>query len=379
MAEDRINFLHETCTILIFNYLLFVKRYLHWTFIAPCISWAVYFFDHAPSQLWLQLVVAVLLISSVLSAVHHSEVIAHRVGEPFGTVVLAISITAIEVSLIITLMLGGGEQAKFLARDTVFSAVMLIMNGLLGACLLIGGIRHREQFFQRTSANTALVSLVAIIVLTFLLPNYTTSIEGPRYNTAQLAFVSVACLIIYGSFLLIQTVRHKEYFITPEESGDDNTKHHPSKADTMVSVLMLLVSLAIVVLMAKSLSPAITTGLENAGLPESLVGVVIAAVILLPEGIAAVKAARQNKLQTSINLTLGSALASIGLTIPAVALIAVLFDMDLVLGIDTKATALVVLSVFTVMLSLNRGKTNVLYGIVLIVNLLAYIFTIIFP
>lgn len=379
MVDDRFDFFPEACTILIFSYLLIVKRFLHWTYIAPFISWAVYFFDHAPSQVGLQLIVAALLISSVLSAVHHSEVIAHRVGEPFGTVVLAISITAIEVSLIIALMMGGGEQAKFLARDTVFSAVMLIMNGLLGACLLIGGIRHREQFFQRTSANTALVSLVAIIVLTFLLPNYTTSIEGPSYNTAQLIFVSLACLVIYGSFLLIQTVRHKEYFITPEESTDNKNAHHPSKSDSIVSLLMLLVSLAIVVLLAKSLSPAISTGLENAGLPESLVGVVIAAVILLPEGIAAIKAAQRNKLQTSINLTLGSALASIGLTIPAVAVIAVMFDMELVLGIDTKATALVVLSIFTVMLSLNRGKTNVLYGIVLIVNLLAYIFTIIFP
>ena len=336
-------------------------------------------FDRAPASGWLQLIVAILLVGSVLAAVHHSEVIAHRVGEPFGTVVLAISITAIEVSLIVTLMLGGGEQTRFLARDTVFSAVMLIMNGLLGACLLIGGIRHREQFFQRSSANTALVSLVAIIVLTFLLPNYTTSIKGPSYNTAQLIFISVACLFIYGSFLLIQTVRHKEYFITPEEPDDDKLVHHPGKADTFFSLMMLLISLTIVVLQAKSLSPAITTAIENAGLPESLVGVVIAAVILLPEGIAAIKAARRNKLQTSINLTLGSALASIGLTIPTVAVIAVVFDMQLVLGIDPKATALVMLSIFTVMLSLNKGKTNVLYGVVLIINLLAYIFTIIFP
>lgn len=356
------------------------NKLLIWTNVSPILAWIFYLNGMISNGVVFELLGGFLLISSVLAAVHHSEVVAHKVGEPFGTIILAIAITIIEVALIISLMLVGGDKTIYLARDTVFAAVILIFNGILGLCLLLGGFRHREQFFDRSSVNTALVSLLAITVLTLVLPNYTTSIPGPIYSTPQMIFVAFACLIIYGVFLFIQTVRHRDYFL-PADCSENNTSHSapPTNKETAISFVSLIACLGIVVLLAKGISPVVEQVIANAGLPQSLVGVIIAGVVLLPEGIAAVQAARKNRLQTSINLALGSALASIGLTIPSVVLICILFDIDVILGIDTKPMILMLLSFFTVMLSLSKGKTNILYGAVLLINLTAYIFTVIFP
>ena len=215
------------------------------------------------------------------------------------------------------------------------------------------------------------------MVLTLILPNYTTSIRGPVYTKPQLIFVAVACLVVYGSFLLVQTVRHRNYFMP--ENDDEEHVEPPTNRQTLMSLATLIACLGIVVLLAKSLSPAIEEIVQDAGLPKSLVGIIIAAVVLLPEGIAAIKAARRNDIQTSLNLSLGSALASIGLTIPAVAVVCSLYNLPLVLGLDIKSTVLLALSVFIAMLALSKGKTNILYGVVLLVNLAAYIFTIIYP
>ena len=333
-----------------------------------------------------ELVAGFFLVSSVLSAVHHAEVIAHRVGEPFGTIILALCITIIEVALIVSLMIAGGEQAAALARDTVFAAVMLILNGILGICILIGGVKFHEQYFARTSAITYLVSLVAILTLTLILPNYTISESGLYYNVPQLLFVSIACLIIYGVFLMVQTVRHRNYFIILERDKDSNKFieldediHHVSNHSFGFSLIILLISLATVVFMAKGLSPSIEGMVASIGAPKSLVGIIIAAVVLLPEGMAAIRAARRNQIQSSLNLALGSALASIGLTIPVVSVFCIVYDIPFVLGLDKKSIVLLALSVFTVMLSLSRGKTNILYGTVLLVNLAAYIFTVLVP
>ncbi len=355
-----------------------MKHYLNWTYMLPLAAWLYYFLDFNQYGTFFQIFGAFLLIGSVLGAVHHSEVVAHKVGEPFGTIILAVAITIIEVALIISLMIVGGETTRALARDTVFAAVMLILNGILGACILIGGFKHREQYFAKSSANTALVSLVAILVLTLVLPNYTTSIQGPIYTEAQLMFVAFACLVIYGTFLLIQTVRHREYFLSDDDQEHIGA-HPPANQKPLVSLLFLVICLGIVVLLAKGLSPAIEGMIKDAGLPASLVGIVIAFVVLLPEGIAAISAARKNRLQTSINLGLGSALASIGLTIPSVAIVCYIYDIDIILGLDLKSMVLLALSVFTVMLSLSKGKTNILYGTVLLVILAAYIFITIFP
>ncbi|MBP7173721.1 MAG: ionic transporter y4hA [Cloacibacterium sp.] len=354
-----------------------LKKLFQWTLLFPVFAWILYLSGLADDNAWFEMLSGALLVVSVLSAVHHAEVVAHKVGEPFGTIILAIAITIIEVALIISLMVAGGEGAIFLARDTVFAAIMLILNGILGACLLVGGVKYHEQFFAKSSANTALISLVAILVLTLILPNYTTSIRGPVYTKPQLIFVAVACLVVYGSFLLVQTVRHRNYFMP--ENDDEEHVEPPTNRQTLMSLATLIACLGIVVLLAKSLSPAIEEIVQDAGLPKSLVGIIIAAVVLLPEGIAAIKAARRNDIQTSLNLSLGSALASIGLTIPAVAVVCSLYNLPLVLGLDIKSTVLLALSVFIAMLALSKGKTNILYGVVLLVNLAAYIFTIIYP
>jgi Ca2+:H+ antiporter len=275
-------------------------------------------------------------------------------------------------------MLSGSAETASLARDTVFSAVMLILNGIVGLCLFIGGLKFHEQVFSKHSATIALVSLTAIVILTLIFPSFTTSELGPYYSTPQLVFVSIACLIIYSFFLFAQTTRHREYFLSNDEKEHTLTISI-SKGMFATSLIFLLVSLSVVVLLAKSLSPTIEAIVIGYDLPEALVGVVIAAVILLPEGIAAIIAAQKNKLQTSLNLALGSALASIGLTIPSVSLVSSLYHMDLILGLDIKSIILLALSVFIVMLSLASGRTNIVYGVVLLVNLAAFIFLIIYP
>ncbi|MFC7346477.1 calcium:proton antiporter [Chryseobacterium zhengzhouense] len=355
-----------------------LKDFLHYTYIFPVLAVIYYFLNLMGTGVVFDVIAGILLTGSVLSAVHHAEVVAHKVGEPYGTIILALCITIIEVALIISLMVAGGEQAITLARDTVFAAVMIILNGIIGICVLVGGVKYYEQFFARTSATTYLVSIVSILVITLVLPNFTSSVNGPFYNDAQLIFVSIACLVIYGVFLMVQTVRHRNYFIVPdEESGEEH--YTPNKTQAIFSFFFLVICLIIVVLMAKGLSKTIEDMVQSVGAPKSLVGVIIAAVILLPEGLAAIRAARNNQIQSSLNLALGSALASIGLSIPAVSVVCIMYDIPLVLGLDKKDIILLTLSVFIVMLSLSRGKTNILYGTVLLVNLAAYIFTVIVP
>ncbi len=355
------------------------KNLLHWTIIFPLVSGIFYlggFLNNTPLS---NITGAVLLFMSVLAAVHHAEVVAHKVGEPYGTIILAICITILEVGLIISFMLSGSEGALTYARDTVFAAVMLILNGILGICIWIGSRKYKEQFFMRSSATSYLVSLVAILVLTLILPNYTSSIRGPFYTESQLIFISLACLFIYGTFLMFQTVRHRNYFIVEEPDHTTHEADPPDLPKTLISLVLLIICLAVVIFMAKGLSPVIENFVENIGAPRELVGVIIASVVLLPEGLAAIRAAKNNQIQSSINLGLGSALASVGLTIPAVSVVCIVYDIPFVLGLDMKSIILLALSVFIVMLSLSRGKTNHLYGTVLLVNLAAYIFTVIVP
>ncbi len=351
-----------------------------WTIVAPVLAWLAYISISTDKSIWLTLLLAFVLIASVLAAVHHAEVVAHRVGEPFGTLLLAVAITIIEVALIVSLMVAGGPETTALARDTVFAAVMIILNGIIGICLLVGGARYKQQVFGLQGVSAALVALTAILVLTLILPNYTTSVEGPQYSGGQLIFVAIVSLILYGAFVLVQTVRHRDFFLPQQATSNEDVHADPPSALTaIVSTVLLLACLGAVVLLAKSLAPAIENGVENLGAPKSLVGVIIAGVVLLPEGLAAFHAARKNRLQTSLNLALGSALASIGLTIPAVAVVSIFTGMTITLGIDLKSTVLLLLSVFTIMLSLGTGRTNILQGVVLLVIFMAYLFTTIFP
>ncbi len=329
---------------------------------------------------WYMLVAAAALFGGVTAAVHHAEVVAHRVGEPFGTLLLAIAITVIEVALIVSLMLSGGPAATALARDTVFAAVMLILNGMVGLCLLVGGSRFHEQTFGQYGVSAALATLAAISVLTMVLPNFTTTKPGPFYSPSQLGFIAVVSMVLYGTFVLVQAVRHRDYFL-PKDAADDHASHAepPSNNVALASLALLLISLVGVVMLAKALAPTIEHGVLAMGAPNALVGIIVATVVLLPEGVAALRAAHSNRLQTSLNLALGSALASIGLTIPAVALVSLMTGWTLTLGLDIKSTVLLMLSLMVATLSLGTGRTTVLQGTVHLVILAVYLFTTIVP
>nr|WP_315496179.1 ionic transporter y4hA [uncultured Rhodoferax sp.] len=329
---------------------------------------------------WWVALLAAGLVGTVLSAVHHAEVVAHKVGEPYGTLVLALAITVIEVALIVSMMLAGGPETTALARDTVFAAVMLILNGIVGICLLAGGSRYREQTFGQLGVSASLTTLAAIAVLTLVLPNYTTSVIGPVYSPSQLAFVAIVSLVLYGTFVLVQAVRHRDYFLPPDAKTDEEAHANPPSGKlAATSAGLLLLGLVAVVLLAKALAPTIEAAVANAGAPKAVVGIIIAMVVLLPEGLAAYRAARANRLQTSLNLALGSALASIGLTIPAVAIVSLATGWTLTLGLDIKSSVLLLLSLFVSSLSLSTGRTTVLQGVVHLVLLATYLFTTIVP
>ncbi len=320
------------------------------------------------------------LIASVIAAVHFAEVVAHRVGEPYGTLLLAVAVTVIEVALIVALMLAGGPAATALARDTVFAAVMIILNGIVGACLLVGGSRFGEQSFSLKGVSASLATLAAIVVLTLVLPNYTTTVPGPFYSASQLGLIAVVSLFLYGAFVFVQAVRHRDYFLPANAAaGEDVHAAPPSARRAAISAALLLLCLGSVVTLAKLISPMVEAGVTSMGAPQALVGVIIATVVLLPEGVAALRAARRNRLQTSLNLALGSALASIGLTIPTVAIVSLATGWPLTLGIDAKSTVLLVLSLMVATLSLGTGRTTVLQGAVHLVIFAVYLFTTIVP
>ena len=314
---------------------------------------------------------ALLLGGAVFAAVHHAEIVALRVGEPFGSVILAVAVTVIEVALIVSIMLSAPDGATEVARDTVFAAVMIVLNGIVGLCLLVGGLRHHEQGFHAHGASAALGVLGTLATLVLILPNYTQTTPGPVYAPPQLVFVAIVSLALYALFLFVQTVRHRSYFLDAEADAD--THEPPGNRVVAMSAALLLVSLVAVILLAKTLSPAVDRAIAAAGLPDACVGIVIAAVVLLPEGMAAFRAAQANRLQTSLNLALGSALASIGLTIPAVTVVALALGIPLALGLQAQHIVLLVLSLFASTLTLAAGRTTVLQGGVHVVIFAAFL------
>lgn len=355
-----------------------------WSIIFPLLSLVLLFFSSSIlNTSFGAILLGATLISSVLAAVHHAEVIAHKVGEPFGTIILALAITVIEVSLIVSLMLSEDSTTpSVLARDTVFAAIMIILTGIIGICLITGSFRYREQNFIQQGVSTALITLIAISILTLVLPNFTTSEGIGEYSDSQLIFVAIISLILYGGFISVQTIRHRNFFLADLDENATSSQllvDPPNMKTTITSLLLLVGALIAVVLLSKKLSPTIEHIVMDLGAPKSLVGIIIATVILLPEGLAAYKAARQDRLQTSLNLALGSALASIGLTIPAVAIVCYFTGMHVTLGLDAKSVLLLVLSLFTVFLSLNSGRTNIQQGIVLLTLFATYLFTTVVP
>jgi Ca2+:H+ antiporter len=352
-----------------------------WTWVSPLAGWLLLAASLVLAHPLFVLALGTVLVACVLAAVHHAEVVAHRVGEPFGTLVLALAVTVIEVALIVSLMLASGDAAAALARDTIFAAIMIILNGMVGLCLLVGGSRHGEQAFGLYGVNAALATLAAMSVMTLILPNTTTTVAGPMYSASQLVLIAIVSLVLYGSFVFVQTIRHRDYFL-PRPRAEHDVEAHAVPPGTLVAALsaaLLLACLGAVVLLAKALSPTIEAAINAAGAPKAVVGIIIAAIVLLPESLAALRAARLNRLQTSLNLALGSALASIGLTIPAVALVALATGWTLVLGLDLKGMVLLALSLLVATLSLGTGRTTVLQGTVHLVIFAVYLFTTIVP
>ena len=325
---------------------------------------------------------AVLLIAAVINAVHQAEVIAHKTGEPLGTLVLAVSVTIIEVALIVSIMLSAGANGALIARDSVFAAIMIVMNGVIGISIFLGGLRHRVLLFRVEGTNSSLAVLIALAVLTLIMPNFTTTTSGPTFSNSQLMLAGVLSLVLYGTFIFVQTVRHRDYFLPQEESEQANPQSHapaPSNAKTLISGVLLLISLVAVVLLAKALSPSIEHAIDKMGAPRSVVGLAIALLVLLPEGVAAARAAMTNRLQTSLNLSLGSALASIGLTIPAVAFVSIVFDMPLSLGVDVLGMTFLGLTFLLSILTIAIGRATVLQGVVHLVVFAAYLFLSLVP
>ena len=338
----------------------------HWTVVLPVVA------SVALVATWgrdlpggVVIVVAVLLAGAVVAAVHHAEVVALRVGEPFGSLVLAVAVTVIEVALIVTLMITGDDaKTQSLARDTVFAAVMITCNGILGICLLVATARRHVAVFNAEGTGGALATVATLATLSLVLPSVTTSRPGPEFSTGQLTFAALASLALYGVFVAVQTGRHRDYFLPITSTGevitDEEHADPPTNRTALVSLGLLLLALVAVVGDAKAVSPSIESAVEKAGFPPPFVGVVIALLVLLPETLAAIRAARRDRVQTSLNLALGSAMASIGLTIPAIAVSMIWLDGPLVLGLGTSQIVLLGLTVLVGVLTVVPGRATLL-------------------
>ena len=350
-----------------------------WAVVVPLLAVAAIFVGQ-PASAPVAIVCAILLAGAIMAAVYNAEVLAHYLGEPFGTLTLALAVTIIEVALIVSIMLTEGSAAQTLARDTLMAAIMITINAIVGICLLAGGRRHHEQTYTQTGVSAGLAMLATLSVLTLILPNFTTSVPGPFYTAQQLVFVAVVSLVIYGTFVVAQTIRHRDYFIHHIEDADDHAHEADVTRPTALAAgVVLAIALVGVVLLAKNLSPLIGVAVEAAGAPRALVGVIFASLILAPEGLAALRAAKANRVQNSLNLAIGSALAAVGLTIPAVATVALVLDLDLELGLEMRNVVLLALTLLVATLTLSRGRTTMVQGVIHLVIFATWLFTTIVP
>lgn len=331
---------------------------------------------------------ALVHVAVVMTAVTHAEAIAHRIGEPFGTLVLAVAVTVIEVALIVTLMLTEGEQAAPLARDTVFAAVMIVCNGMVGVCLVLAARRSNVVTFSEQGAYAMLGTVLTLATLSLVMPRFTSSTPGPTFSGPQLAFSAIASATVYAIFVFVQTRRLRWMFVDTEAQvapldtdvppgGDSGVRTTPR--DLTGRLVLLLVSLIAVVGLAKTLSPSIKDAIFWAGAPQSFVGVVIAVMVLLPESLAAFRAASRGEMQTSLNLSLGSALASIGLTIPAIAIASIWLEGEIMLGLGNKEIVLLAMTAIVSMLTFGSGRATVLQATHHLVVFAAFVFLAIVP
>jgi Ca2+:H+ antiporter len=347
-----------------------------WTWLIPALSIAVLGGALvAGVGPWLAIVCGAVLVGAVIAAVHHAEVVAHRVGEPFGTLVLALAVTVIEASLILSLMIAGGEDAAVIPRDTIYAAVMIICNGVVGICVLVGGLAHHEQTFRVEGSGGGLAALIVMSSLALVLPDFTITTGVGTYSRAQLVFAAVTSTVLWAIFVFVQTISHRDYFLPAADKA--NAEAHaspPTNLQAAASFGLLIVCLVAVVGLAKVLSPTIEDVIIKAGAPKAVIGIVIAMLVLLPETWAAVRAALANRLQTSMNLAIGSALATIGLTIPVVAITALLFGLPLTLGLDAKGLVMLAITFLISAVTLGTGRTHVMQGAVHLVIFATFLF-----
>ena len=358
----------------------------HWPHAAPFLAALVALYSWGQPLGWGLIAASSLaLVLAVLASVHHAEVIAHKVGEPYGTLVLALAVTIIEVALIVSIMLADGASnnaspTASLPRDTIYAAIMIICNGVVGLCILLGGMRHREQSFRIEGAHSGLAALATLAGLVLVLPNYTTSSPEGTYTSSQLVFAALSSVALWAVYVFIQTVRHRDYFL-PAMAQHDETVHAapPSGWRTATSFVLLLIALITVVALAKWLSPSLEAGLRAVDAPVQMVGILIALLVLLPETLAALRAAHADRLQTSMNLALGSALASIGLTIPSVVALSVWLGLPLTLGLETKDNAMLALTFGVSSITLGSGRTHVMHGAIHLCLFAAFLFLTLVP
>lgn len=324
------------------------------------------------------------MLWGTFAVVRHADGLAERLGEPYGTLILTMSATAIEVAMISTVMLHGANNPT-LARDTMFAVLMIVLNGMAGLTLLVGALRHREQYFNLQGAGAFLNLLVPLSVLGLVLPNYTTSSAGPTLAPAQQLFLVAASVTLYGIFLTIQTVRHQSYF---QHGGGARASHHVAGSvagehaahpPSAWHALGIVAALLPVVLLAEGLAAYVDHAIENLRAPAALSGVLIALLILAPEALGALRAAWADHLQRSINICLGSALATISLTVPAVLLIGLVTGRSVELGLGPLGTTLLALTLLVSLITFASGHTNVLQGAVHLVLFLSYVFLILVP
>jgi Ca2+:H+ antiporter len=348
----------------------------HWTTLAPLAATALLVLTSAIGELpWLLVGCGAALIAAVLAAVHHAEVIAHRVGEPLGTLVLALAVTVIEAALLLSLLVAGGAGMETLPRDTVYATVMIITTGVVGLCTMIGGLTHREQSFRVDGAGGGLAALIVLAVVTLVLPDYTITTGVGTYSRAQSLFAAVVSAALWGIFVFVQTVRHRDYFLPHDDHAPpDEHALPPSRRQAILSFVLLLVALVAVVGLAKVLSHPLEEFVEAFHLPRGVVGIVVAMVVLLPETWAAIRAAHANRLQSSMNLAIGSALATIGLTVPVVVFFATAYGLPLVLGLDPKDIVLLATALLVSVVTLGTGRTSMMQGAVHLVLFATYLF-----
>jgi Ca2+:H+ antiporter len=361
-----------------------LPKVLSWTVVVPVLAIVLLAFTWGNKiSALLEVAVALALAGAVLAAVNHAEIVAHRVGEPFGSLVLAVAVTIIEVGLIVTLMISGGPATASLARDTVFAAVMITCNGIVGIALLIGALRFHITVFNAEGSGAALATVTTLATLSLVLPTFSISRPGPEFTPAQLTFAAIASLLLYAVFVLTQTVRHRDFFLPLTSAGEvvenEEHAHPPSNAAALASLGLLLIAIVAVVGLAKVETPAIEAGVAAVGFPESFVGVVIALLVLLPETLAAARAASRDRIQISLNLAFGSAMASIGLTIPAIAVASIWLKGPLILGLDATQMVLLAVTVVVAILTVVPGRATRLQGAVHLVLLAAFLFLAVNP